>query len=75
MNDILLVEVGESTEELLHDIDDERLWKMAHLFDEFDDGAALAVLHDHVVEGLEVVDFVEFDDVGMVELGKQAKLC
>ncbi len=74
MDYIFLMEIGKSTEKLLHNIDNESLWKMPIFLDELNDGASLAVLHNHVVEWFIVVYLIELDDVGMVELWKQIKL-
>ena len=66
MHDPKPMQVCQSSEQLLHDADHQRLWKLFQLLDQFDDRSSFAILHNHIVEGLVVIDLVQFDDIWMV---------
>jgi hypothetical protein len=49
-----------------------KLFAIVGMFvDVIEDGPALAVLSDHVVEVVVVVEFIDFDDVRVVKFGQQ----
>jgi hypothetical protein len=72
---MLFVEVGHSAEELAHNAGHCVLGEVFVAFEQVYQRPAFAVLHNNVVVGFEVVYFVEFDDIGVIQLAQQVELC
>lgn len=75
VHDASLVQVGQSSQQLLSNPHHQQLRKLLQPLDQVDHRAPPAELHHHVVVRLIIEYLVEFDDVRVVKLRKQAELC
>jgi hypothetical protein len=69
--DKVLMQVQKGTEKLFDDFGYELFTVVRIFIDVIEDGPALTVLSDYVVEVVVVIEFVDFDDVRVVEFGQQ----
>jgi hypothetical protein len=70
MYDKVLMQVQKGTEKLFDDFG-YKLFTVVRIFiDVIENGSALAVLSDYVVEVVVVVEFIDFYDVRVVEFGQ-----
>lgn len=68
MDDVVLMKVIQSTEQLLHDFADELLSIIGLLIYVVQNGASLTELGHYIIKLIIVVELINLDDVGMIQL-------